>query len=532
MPQVSAGTLSLLESLAGLLIALSAVGVLWIEVRRQSRESRDETRTLVQDAKREILDESRERREEVNLATEERRVAEVNVKLDHSLLLTAPATDLVEARQETPFTIFSLSLTNDGDGPVDILASLTASRIMSSKYRFGIGLHNRDVEWEDHQPYFWNQPPDRDARGKPQMALFTGISTTRTMVADDDEYMRLAPHEHGTLRRIDAINNTFQLVNRAPIYMMYRVFLVARGYPLGEILRQLGAKPPLLLQTVKPELLNFQTIAQPVYARWRSVQEALLNLSKMVFKVATEEDDALGKWLANPDGFRFFLLRHKEFIGEITASNGDKTTMDSVSGEFWGQYASRYQLPGRNQLPLDFGANKSDPIYQAAHQHCRDRLASLLKSWESLKQVIRECADYPNRGYPSGLIPDPLPRPPGCPDEGYPVRVHTDRLYNRLWLEMLNDGYLLSKPSPPEPARDGDQGIQHSGKPRQTHRPRGNNKGAMAAQGETPTNFEIPYDPRVLEPFVMRVHYFLTTLTVDSALKGLYLEAAEQATEQ
>jgi hypothetical protein len=498
---------SVAQALAALLIALAAIAALWIEVRRIRRDARLENHVIKQQLEELALEVRKEQRGEQRLATEQRRVAEVNVSVDNSLLLTEPATDPKEAERETPFSVFSLSLTNDGDGPVDILASLGASRIMSSKYRFGIGLHTRDVEWEDHQPYFWNQGVEKDEQGNERRPLFTGNSTTRTMVSADDDFMRLAPHEHGTLQRIDAVNDTVQLVNRAPIYMLYRVFLVARGYPLGEILRQLGAVPPVLLDSVRDELLNFQAVAQPVYATWRAVQEALLNLSRMAFKVASEEDDALGH-LANPDAFRFFLLRHKDFIGEVIGSDGRATTMDEVAGEFWAQYASQYHLPTRNQLPRDFGANKADPIYQQAHQHCSARLDSFLKNWESLKQVIRECDAYPvnrNVGYPSGLIKNELPRPTGCPDEGYPVRVHTDPVYQRLWLDLLNDGYLITKPFPPH----------HE---------------AQAGSSASSTGYfagsDIPPDPRILEPFVMRVHYFRVTLNVDASLKSLYLAAS------
>jgi hypothetical protein len=502
---------ALITAISYIVIAVVSYHAVRIEVDRRTTE----VKTL-------ILAESQANREQVNLATEQRRVAEVNVRLRKSLLLTAPATDIEKAENETPFTIFSLSLKNDGDGPVDILASLTASRIMSSHYRSGMGLHNRDVEWEDHQPFFWNQAAatrkagiEKDGEG--ETPLFTGISTTRTMVAAGDEFTRLAPHEIGTLRRIDGVNDPIQLVSRAPVYMLYRVFLVARGYPLGEILRQQGAVPPELLQSVNRQLLNFQTVAQPNYASWSKVQEALLNLSRMAFKVASGEQDALGK-LAYPDAFRFFLLRHKEFTGQIGLVDGEKKTMNEVASQFW-EFLSQFYP--KYQLPKNFGADESDQAYQQAQKKCQEWLKPMLKSWESLNEDIKQCREYPTKGYPPDLFRGALLCPDGCPDEGYCVRVHTDPVYHSLWLTLLDEGYLLSKPFPLTLNQDSN-GAKKLAKAKLS---RASKKPEVPTAGKELGGYDMPADPRVLEPFVMRVHYFQATLNVDPELQHLYLAA-------
>lgn len=124
---------------------------------------------------------------------------------------------------------------------------------------------------------------------------------------------------------------------------MYKVFMVARGYPLGEILRQLGGGPPEPATNVRRELLQFQTLAQPNYRRWQLVQQAMINLNRLVVRIATYEEpppapaapaqtaptaaeaaaatamrleriaDPLGL-ITEPDAWRIFLLHHWELI--------------------------------------------------------------------------------------------------------------------------------------------------------------------------------------------------------------------------
>lgn len=452
---------------------LVVVGVLYllIDLERNRRERREDRR------KQEKSEQSKE-----NLATERRRLAEVNIRVDHKLVLTLPSD---EASKEKPFTIFSMPLKNIGDGPVDILASLTASRIMSSKYKVGMGLRNRDVEWEDHEPHFWNGDP---------AGLFTGTSTTRTMVSSGDEFLRLAAKEYGTLRRIDAVNNKPLLIKRQPIYMLYRVFLVARGYPLGEILRQLGGGPPDPLQNVDKLQLEFRTLAQPNYGRWQAVQQALLNLSRLAFKVGSDEEDALGL-LATPDGWRFFLLHHQDFIGPINLAGGKTTTMNAVAQGLWENFYPKKVLPD------DFG---SDPAYRQAKQYCQEQLAPMLARWRTLKQTIQECHEFdPVKGYPpSAFAAEPAVK--AHPPEGYPVRIHTDPFYRERWLKLVREGYLMSRPF--------------------AHEPHGRVFGRE--QGTDSVIFDvhdIPADPRVLEPFVMRTHYFLETLSLEVSNPQTYL---------
>src|SRR5262249_5202220 len=159
---------------------------------------------------------------------------------------------------------------NKGDGPVDLLASLASARLLSTAHLPGIGLRGRDVEWDDYETFYW----DEQSAAKP----FAGISTTKSMLARATHFIRLAPHERGSLRRIDGINNHQAFQTAAPLYLMYRIFLVVRGYPLGEIMQQLGGERPDPAANAKLEQIQFESIAQPKYTQWRQVQEALLNL--------------------------------------------------------------------------------------------------------------------------------------------------------------------------------------------------------------------------------------------------------------
>lgn len=132
------------------------------------------------------------------------------------------------------------------------------------------------------------------------------------MLARPTHYIRLAAHERGALRRIDAVNDVNIFSREAPLHLMYRVFIVMRGYSLGEILCQLGGGPLDPLQNVDLNQVQFRALAQPNYTRWQAVQRALLHLNRLAFRLATNEHDPLGK-LTEQDAWRFFLLHHEEF---------------------------------------------------------------------------------------------------------------------------------------------------------------------------------------------------------------------------
>jgi hypothetical protein len=172
------------------------------------------------------------------------------------------------------------------------------------------------------------------------------------------------------------------------------------------------------------------------------------------------------------------------------------------------------QFYPKYKLPRDFGADESDPIYQQAQEQCKTWLKPMLESWGTLRQVIKECSEYPMKGYPADLF-NAQPCPDTCPDEGYPVRIHSDPTYQALWLELESEGYLISRPTPPSHDQNG-------------NRPQRRRKARK--QIAEASRFRIPPDPRVLEPFVMRVHYFSSTLNVEPELKDLYLTAQPPST--
>lgn len=89
------------------------------------------------------------------LAVEGRRLDKANIVVNSSLkLITPPASGQIapssQADAAQPFLVFRLPLRNEGDGPVDILASLVSARVLSNTHKPGIGLRRRDVEWDDY----------------------------------------------------------------------------------------------------------------------------------------------------------------------------------------------------------------------------------------------------------------------------------------------------------------------------------------------------------------------------------------------
>jgi hypothetical protein len=124
-------------------------------------------------------------------------------------------------------------------------------------------------------------PPCRETRDEAQLSA--------------DDYIRLSAKEEGVLRRIDAVSDFNALTQSRGLVVMYRVFAVARGYPLGEILRQLGGGPPDPSVNLEQGRLQFQGLAQPDYHRWRTVQQALFNLNRLAFRLAIYADSGYRK---------------------------------------------------------------------------------------------------------------------------------------------------------------------------------------------------------------------------------------------
>ena len=444
-----------------LIASLAAVLLVLVELRRLSRER------------------SQEEREQGNLGVERRRLTEVNIRVDHNVKLTEqhPGTT-----GDYPFLVFFLPLENKGDGPVDIWGSLVSSRVLDSAHKPGIGLRSRDVEWSDYQTFVWNASTAHD--------MFAGTSTTKNMIATADHFVRLSSKEKGTLRRIDGVNNPTTLQERSPVTIMYRVFIVARGYPLGEILRQLGGGPPEPLRNVNKNQLQFRTLAQATYTRWNAIQQALINLNRLSFRIAAEEEDPLGR-LAEPDAWRFFLLSHEQFSDNVIvkALESVTTKIKEVFPDFI--------------LPDDF---RSHPRFPQLKEDCVGVLKDMLSSWEALKQVIDDCKNYPTSRYEQVTIEGKLPlrkfahrrrflfrTPLEYPQDGYSMRIHIDPFYQRQWLKYMEEGYIISRP------------FARTKRDLTTFFRKSPVKGVSV--------LDIPEDPRVLEPFVMRTHYFLETIS-------------------
>lgn len=152
---------------------------------------------------------------------------------------------------------------------------------------------------------------------------------------------------------------------QASLNILYRVFLVIRSYPLGEILRHLGKGPPDPLLNVNQQPLQFQTLAQPDCRRWRSVQHALLNLNRLAFRVATGVEDPLGR-LREQDAWRFFLLHHPEFV-----------TRDILERLRAATALLEAHFP-RRVLPPTY---THDGRFAEVHEYCRGQLRPMMDAW-------------------------------------------------------------------------------------------------------------------------------------------------------
>jgi hypothetical protein len=305
------------------------------------------------------------------------------------------------------------------------------------------------------------------------------------------------------MRRIDAVVGMDTLREVKTIHVMYRVFAVARGYALGEILRQLGGGPPDPATNVRQELLQFQRLAQPNFRRWSAVQKALINLNRFAFRLAlfaidrpaeSEElhaEDPLGA-LVTPDAWRLFLLHHWEFIDD-----GPSEAPKGLPAEY---LKAPYKLPDGALERASKIAEKAfpnrrlpdtwdDEIRQqirTAHTQCAHELAPLVVAWDRLLKAIKRCEENKFSGRHI---------PKNCPNEGYPRMIHGVKEYKEYkerWFALMREGYLVSKPFQRSRINIG---FIHTG---------GRHRHLSMA--------DIPEDPRVLEPFVMRTYYFLDTL--------------------
>lgn len=468
------------------------------------------------EVRRWILENAKDRREELQQRAEDRRNGQIfamqRIRLTETNLRTKDRMRVIDAKSATPIVSYDLQLANIGDGPIDILCALMSARMLDSDKHPGIGTRARNVEWTDHRSFYWN---DRDASG-----IFSGISTTKSMIAAADQYLRLAPGGRGILRRKDAIRGAQITQAGVDTDLKYQGFIVARGYPLGEIWRQLGGRPPDLIESLDLARLQFRALARPNLYRWRCVQEALLNLNRLAFRLALEGGayattyDALIKsgatqeaaqqqaetaaiaasadplgLLTSPDAWRFFLLRHMEFVNmggpeptpEDLPSVNITALMEQTTQHLKQQYLADLVVPD---------TFATDPLmskrYADAREFCYNTLRDVVASWTSLATVIKESAEYRIKGYDGCFAPIPVNQRKAYekqPDDGYPVRIHTDKFYRDRWLYYLEEGYLISKPFPRQ-----DKGINEYDEQ------------------------DIPDDPRDLEPFV--IHQMSSDVTI------------------
>jgi hypothetical protein len=454
-----------------------------------------------------------ERRARATFSIERRRLSEVNIRLEYSLHLTPVTRDAAGVAKS--HMILHLPLRNIGDGPVDILALLISSRLLSARGKAGVGSRSRDVAWDDYERLYWSD----HSEGVP----FAGISTTKHVVSSPDDYIRLSAKEEGVLRRIDAVSDFNALTQSRGLVVMYRVFAVARGYPLGEILRQLGGGPPDPSVNVEQGRLQFQGLAQPDYHRWRTVQQALFNLNRLAFRLAIYDDDAadpaadpdasadpLGI-LADQDAWRIFLLHHWEFVDEATAAP-DKWRQRKVGRkgsplpDFTTKLQDMTEVMKREWYPdlvLPPDWHRDHERLRPAQAYCRTELAEFVVLWRRMRMTIAACQAY--RRTPGTWEP--------YADDGYPALIHHAPHYRHKlgaealreldyagrWFALMQEGYLVSKPF---------QRRRRIGRLRV--RGRTLLRGIPLWRRRGYDHHDIPEDPRSLEPFVMRTHYLLS----------------------
>ncbi len=488
-----------------------------------------------------------ERRARDTFGIERRRLTEVNLKVDYDLALTVPQPGGTSG--ETAYLSLRLPIQNIGDGPVDLLAVLTSGRLLSPTYRPGVGSRSRDVEWSDFQPFYWNDERAND--------VFVGISTTKNTISRAEDFTRLAARESGTLRRIDAVNDMAALMKRDDLLLRHRVFVVARGYPLGEILRQLGGGPPDPAVSVEQGSLQFQTLAVPLYQRWQTVQQALINLNRFVFRIAIfdpakpeQSGDPLG-FLTEPDAWRIFLLYHWEFVNEATTAPKEYRKSKAFTAK------ERVHLPNFTQiiddltqavkehypdliLPPDWLEQRA--TVAKVQQMCLEKLAPFVEIWNHMRATIDAC-----RAYPTGRD-DSERGQRASVDEGYPALIFNDPYYERLFAtdgngRLLKNGNLSQTAAAPgyEPNTFANL-VLHKRMPRRTidfqerwyalmiegylvskpFRQRAKLFGLPLFWRRRTYNItrDVPSDPRILEPFVIRSYSYMTSVATPKAMQA------------
>ncbi len=478
-----------------------------------------------------FIDWRAERRARDTFGIERRRLTEVNLKVDYDLHFSPVQHGLLSTSRSV-FLSLRLPIQNIGDGPVDILAMLVTGRILSAEEKPGIGARSRDVEWSDFQTLYWNSPRSD--------TLFVGISTTKNTIAKADDFNRLAAKENGVLRRLDAVENIDALLQREDVLMRHRVFVVARGYPLGEILRQLGGGPPDPSVNVQQGSLQFQTLAEPNYLRWQTVQQALINLNRFVFRMAIydpanpeESGDPLG-FLTEPDAWRIFLLYHWDFVDAASTApasyqaampEAQRAHPHSQNGPQLQNFTDIIQkltdLVKQDDmypdLRLPSGWHTDLDRIKKVRELCQRELADFILIWEHMRAVIEACRGYTTsvvtgrrtrnlraytrESYPALIFQDPyyfsevaknITAQPTLTDEQKRRILAHPMDFKARWFALMLEGYLISKPFQPR--------IKFLGVL------------PLWRRKSYAIDHDIPADPRVLEPFVMRSHNLMTSV--------------------
>jgi hypothetical protein len=387
---------------------------------------------------------------------------------------------------------------------------LVSARVLTGLGVLGEGTSSRDLGWEDYQQFPWNYPVS--PKGELKMgdinplepdSLLRGFSTTRLLTISPDQFPRLAVQENLELLRIEAVRNNSPQPRSETAYLVHRIFIIARGYTLGEILRQLGGRPRDPLRSVHRELLQFQPLAQPNYFRWSQVQKALFNINRFAFRLATGEADPLGL-LASPDAWRLFLLHHWDFIDadDVAPSSCPKKYRYSklaVTTTEIKKHVIDTWYPDQ-VLPSDwYSTLEGRQTYLEASAYCKQQLQPLVERWEKLKRLIEQAQQYPEHAAENRVSLRRLgsPRSFDVPREWYPQLIHRDdaegKEHRERWFALMQEGYLISRPAP----RRGWRRIARLIKPYSIN--------------------DIPGDPRVLEPFVMRTRFYLAKAKLDLA---------------
>jgi hypothetical protein len=325
--------------------------------------------------------------------------------------------------------------------------------------------------------------------------------------------------------------------------------VVARGYPLGEILRQLGGGPPDPTVNVEQGNLQFQTLANPTFHRWQTVQEAILNLNRFVFRIAIyDEDDSAASGdpvglLASPDAWRIFLRYHWEFVDERSAAprnyhnahiskkgKGGATESSNSFSTIIAELTEEVKVAYPDLvLPPDW--QKDRVRWTKARRLCSTKLDRFIRRWMHMRAAIELCQDYRSHqesyrthkdnknyvdeGYPALIFGSPYYQNRlndkyrgalqkhysklACEAEemeGEPPLVHdVDDLtldYRERWFALMQEGYLISKPF------------------RRKVKMFGVN--LLWRHWNYDIKQDIPKDPRTLEPYVMRTHSLMTSV--------------------